>query len=166
MYEFEGPSGLQRVTLSALLGLWILAAGWLLLSRGIAVVVMFSLLGGTQPDPVGSLTVIGLLMFAVGSWLNTYSEWQRYLWKARPENKGRLYTGGLFAYAMHINYFGDVVLFTGLALITQSWQALVVPVLMVCGFVLINIPTSDWHLAERYRLGHAQRLTLRCPAEA
>jgi hypothetical protein len=44
---------------------------------------------------------------------NGLSELQRYRWKRQPQNAGRLYTGGLFAYARHINYFGDQELFTG-----------------------------------------------------
>ena len=47
-------------------------------------------------------------------------------------------TRGLFGYARHINYFGDVVLFTGWALMTGR------PAL------LVNVPAQDRYLAERY----------------
>jgi len=56
-----------------------------------------------------------IALFILGSCLNSCSEWQRMKWKEKEENKGRLYTKGLFRYSMHINYFGDTVLFTGLA---------------------------------------------------
>jgi hypothetical protein len=63
----------------------------------------------------------------LGSALNTGAERQRYRWKRRPENAGHLYTGGLFAYARHINYFGDQVLFTGWALITGRLWLFLIP---------------------------------------
>jgi steroid 5-alpha reductase family enzyme len=62
--------------------------------------------------------------------INTGSELQRRKWKQQPENAGHLFTGGLFRYAMQINYFGDELLFTGYALIRGSMWALLVPVVM------------------------------------
>ena len=55
----------------------------------------------------------GLALYVLGSYLNTWSEVDRCLWKKDKRNKGKLYTKGLWRYSMHINYFGDVVLFTG-----------------------------------------------------
>lgn len=52
---------------------------------------------------------VAMALFVLGCTLNTGSELQRYLFKARPENKGRLYTGGMFAWSMHINFFGDIL---------------------------------------------------------
>ncbi|MGH8880780.1 MAG: DUF1295 domain-containing protein, partial [Stackebrandtia sp.] len=70
--------------------------------------------------------------------------------KARPENRGKLYTRGLFRYSMHPNYLGDVTLFTGFALVTGSLWALAIPVIMAAMFIFINIPMLDKYLAERY----------------
>ncbi len=38
--------------------------------------------------------------------LNTVSELLRKSFKDNPVNQGKLYTGGLFKYAIHINYLG------------------------------------------------------------
>ena len=38
---------------------------------------------------------LGILLFALGSWMNT-SEHTRYLFKKDENNKGKLYTDGLF----------------------------------------------------------------------
>ena len=53
---------------------------------------------------------MGILLFIIGSYINTYSEIQRKRFKDNPNNKGKLYTLGLFQYARHINYFGDILL--------------------------------------------------------
>ena len=110
----------------------------------------FALLGGTEQNPIGFLAIFGFILYLFGSYLNTASEYLRKIWKENAENKGKLYTGGLFRYSIHINYFGDFVLFTGFAMITRNIFAFVFPLLMFCGFVFINIPMLDKYLAEKY----------------
>ncbi len=92
---------------------------------------------------------IGLVI--LGSYLNTGSEWQRMVWKQKAVNKGKLYTKGLFKYSMHINYFGDTVLFTGFALLTGCYWALSVPVFITLGFLFYHIPELDNYLINRYK---------------
>jgi len=110
----------------------------------------FALLGGTNTASVGIVTFVGFVLYTVGSYLNTASEYSRHLWKQQPENRGELYTSGLFRYSMHINYFGDEVLFVGFAMVTGSVWALLVPVLMAVFFVGTNIPMLDDYLKKRY----------------
>lgn len=110
----------------------------------------FALVGGTNSQPIGLLEIFGIILYIIGSFLNTGSETLRKIWKQNPENKGKIYTEGLFRYSMHVNYFGDFVLFTGYALITHSLYALIVPALMFCLFNFINIPMLDKYLAEKY----------------
>lgn len=52
--------------------------------------------------------------------------------------------------SMHINYFGDVVLFTGWALLTATIWTLGLPLLMLLMFIFMHIPPLDEYLAERY----------------
>jgi len=110
----------------------------------------FAKVGGSNQQPIGLIELVGMLLYIIGSYLNTYSEYTRHIWKKNPDNKGRLYTGGLFRYSMHVNYFGDTVLFIGFALITHSLIMLVIPFLMTANFVLFIIPTLDKYLAEKY----------------
>jgi protein-S-isoprenylcysteine O-methyltransferase Ste14 len=105
---------------------------------------------GFTPGPLGVIALIGIAMYVIGSLLNSVSEYLRKIWKDDPANAGKVYTGGLFRYSVHINYFGDVVLFTGFALVTGSAWALIIPALMVCLFVFYQIPALDKHLAEHY----------------
>lgn len=102
------------------------------------------------PVALSGLDVLAAVLLLAGSYLNTASEIQRKGWKADPANKGRCYTGGLFKYSMHINYFGDVVLFTGWCLFTASLWTLGLPLLMLLMFMFVHIPPLDDYLAERY----------------
>ncbi|MBL1437512.1 MAG: DUF1295 domain-containing protein [Rhodobacteraceae bacterium] len=110
----------------------------------------FVWLGGQSAAPFGMLDVLGLLLLGFGSYLNTFSEVQRKWWKADPTHKGQCYTLGLFRYAMHINFFGDIVLFSGWALLTANLWALGLPLLMGAMFAFIHIPGLDAYLAQRY----------------
>ncbi|AUQ74225.1 DUF1295 domain-containing protein [Phaeobacter piscinae] len=135
----------RKVDLSEGLGLAAFMAafeiGFLLLGAG--------LISGAAA-PFGPWDILGGALLLIGSAVNTGSELQRWQWKKQPESKGHCYTGGLFAYAMHVNYLGDSILFTGWAILTASLWAGVVPILMTGMFIFYHIPALDRYLADRY----------------
>ncbi|MGR3711855.1 MAG: DUF1295 domain-containing protein [Shimia sp.] len=135
----------RRVEFGEAIGLSLFIAvfeiGFLLLGAGV--------LSGT-PAPLGGIDVFAIALVLIGSYLNTGSELQRHRWKQDPANAGKCYTGGLFRTSMHINYFGDTVLFTGWAMLTTSWIAAIVPIGITLGFVFYHIPGLDAYLADRY----------------
>lgn len=120
-------------------------APWLL-----TIFVWLSLEGGMNPARPGWAGTAGVALFVAGSWMNTYAEYTRHRWKQRPENRGRLYTGGLFRWSRHPNYLGDVISFSGLALVAGAWPAAAIPALMLAGFVFVNVPVLDGHMQEHY----------------
>jgi protein-S-isoprenylcysteine O-methyltransferase Ste14 len=109
-----------------------------------------AVLGGRNAEPVGAFALVGIGLFAIGSYLNTGSELMRARWKKDPDHDRRIYDQGLFRHSMHINYFGDLVWSTGLALISGSVWIALVPVYMSFGFIFLHIPRLDRHLKERY----------------
>ena len=114
------------------------------------VLYAFANAGGNNKQVVGIVEVIGILLYLSGSYINTHSEYYRHIWKLEEKNRGRLYTERLFRYAMHINYFGDIVLFTGFAMITHRFSMLVIPSIMTLNFVFIIIPSLDRYLVKKY----------------
>lgn len=112
--------------------------------------IFLSIAAGTNPEPFGLAAAAGAVLFVFGSWMNSFAEYQRHVWKQRPENRGRLYTGGLFRYTRHPNYLGDLLSFSGLCLFTGRWITALVPALMLAGFVFVNVPVLDAHLAGHY----------------
>lgn len=135
----------RKVELSEGLGLALFIAifeiGFLVLGAGIVT---------GESKPLGSWDWVGIALLLYGSYLNTASELQRRAWKALPSSKGRCFTGGLFAYSMHINYFGDSILFTGWAMLTASVWAFSIPLLMTVLFIYYHIPPLDAYLSDRY----------------
>lgn len=164
--DLDQAESLRRVLLVSLSAIYLLrfiATTFVMLKRsmewseaatvGVWVVIIhgtMAYLGGTNTASVGVLAWLGVALYFIGSYLNTGSEYQRKLWKKDPAHNGKLYTEGLFKYSMHINYFGDVVLFTGFALVTGSPWAFIIPAIMGCMFAFLNIPMLDKYLAERY----------------
>ena len=126
--------GLSGFILPVEVGLCILAAG---VTRAV-------------PLPLGAVGALAVALVLLGSFLNTGSEVQRKWWKARPSSKGHCYTEGLFALSMHINYFGDTVMFTGWCLLSGVWWTLGIAVMMTGLFVFMHIPGLDQYLEHRY----------------
>ena len=116
----------------------------------VAYQIGFALLGAGETAPFGALGAVGVGLFLVGSYLNTWSEVERKRFKDDPANQGKLFTQGLFRYARHINYFGDLVWVTGWALATGNPWAAIIPVLLAAGFVFLAIPSLSAHLREKY----------------
>lgn len=100
--------------------------------------------------PIGIIELIGLVLFVFGTSLNMEPEFTRNAWKSDVANKGRLYTGGLFALCRHINYFGEVVSFVGFALVSSAWWNLWIPIVMGAGLVFVSVPELDTYLAAKY----------------
>lgn len=107
-------------------------------------------IGGNNMQQIGSVETIGILFFMFGSYLNSRSEYLRHIWKKRDENIGHIYTGGLFKYAIHINYLGDIILFSGLALVARDLLLLFIPGSMAFIFIGILIPLKENYLENKY----------------
>ncbi len=111
----------------------------------------FALLVYRTDIKIDALDYFSILLFLFGSFLNTFSELQRKKWKKKAENKGHIFTKGLFAYSMHINYFGDFLWVIAYALISRNWYSIFIPIFLFCFFVFFNIPKLDKYLSEKYK---------------
>lgn len=100
-------------------------------------------------SPVGWVDLASCLLVIIGVYLNFWPEIVRTKWKQLPQNRSRLYTGHLFAYVRNVNYLGDLLWETGLAMAT-GWVAAWVPVLTLLVFVFMHIPEKESYLAKRY----------------
>lgn len=95
-----------------------------------------------SPEP-GYLTLLdwaGISLWTIGFLVESVSDWQLTQFKKHPENKGKLYTSGLWKYTRHPNYFGEAVLWWGFVLIafsTGGYYTIISPVLMT--FLLMKV---------------------------
>ena len=115
------------------------------------VVYSYASAGGSNNQAIGAWEVIGLFMYLLGSYINTHAEYYRHVWKLKEKNRGLLYTRGLFRLSMHINYFGDIVLFIGLAMVTHRFSMVLIPLIMAINFIFNIIPSLDRYLEKKYK---------------
>lgn len=84
----------------------------------LCIYLLIAIAGGTNQTTLGLPGYFGLVLFATGSWMNSYSEYARKAWKERLQNRGKLYTHGLFRIVRHPNYLGDLISFSGLCMVS------------------------------------------------
>jgi len=108
------------------------------------------------PDGDGGspLVLVGGALFLAGFTLEAIADLQLRRFKANPANRGRLFTGGLFAWSRHPNYFGEMVLWWGLGLVafaaTGAGWAFAGPALLTWLLIRVSgIPPLETLLAER-----------------
>lgn len=94
---------------------------------------------------------LGVVAFIVGMAVETVSEKQRTVFKRKAENKGKVFKGGLFKYARHINYTGYTLWRSGFALAGGGWfWAALSFGFFNYNFAASAIPVMDGNCEERY----------------
>lgn len=103
---------------------WTLQGLWVFLTAGAALAAITS---------SGSTPLYGWAWFGVALWLagfaiETVADEQKRRFRRDPANQGRFITTGLWAWSRHPNYFGEILLWTGVAWVAApalvSWQHL------------------------------------------
>jgi len=76
--------------------------------------------------PLGIAAWIGLAIWIIGFAIEITADMQKKRFRAVPENKGRFIQSGLWGWSRHPNYFGEIVLWIGVAVVAapalQGWQ--------------------------------------------
>ncbi|QJY50144.1 DUF1295 domain-containing protein [Pseudonocardia broussonetiae] len=70
-----------------------------------------------------TVTVLGVLSWAVGFFFETVGDAQLAAFKADPANRGQVMDRGLWRYTRHPNYFGDAAVWWGLTLLALHHPA-------------------------------------------
>jgi len=104
------------------LNVWTVQALWVTFTAGAALAAITS--GARKPlDPIA---LLGLLIWALGFGIEITADAQKTRFTADPANKGRFIDTGLWKRSRHPNYFGEIVLWVGVALVAlpvlQGWQ--------------------------------------------
>ncbi|CAK0884840.1 unnamed protein product, partial [Prorocentrum cordatum] len=112
--------------------------------------------------PTAASELLALPVFFIGAYLNFAPEYDRFVWKGDPTNRGHLYTEGWFGICRHPNYFGEVLSFVGFALASSAWWNIWVPAVMGVGLAFFSVPELDTYLSQRYAVewaAYAERVT-------
>lgn len=118
---------------------WTIQGLWVLLTAAAALAIIT---GGVR-TPLGALGIVGIAVWSIGILIEIIADGQKSKFRNDPGNKGKFINVGLWAWSRHPNYFGEIVLWTGIAIIAVpilhgwQWATLISPVFVA--FLLIKV---------------------------
>ena len=132
---------------------WTLQGLWVTFTAAAALAAITS----TTRAPLGWPALIGFIIWTVGMYFEVLADAQKSAFKANPENEGKFIRSGLWAWSRHPNYFGEIVIWIGAAIIAlpvlQGWAlvTLISPVWVVLQLTLISgIPMLEDKAEKRW----------------
>jgi len=121
------------------LNVWTIQGLWITFTAAAALVGITT---ATRKDLDG-FAIIGFLVWVFGFAFEVIADNQKSRFNADPANKGKFIQTGLWSYSRHPNYFGEIVLWAGIAIIAipvlQGWQwvAMISPIFVT--FLLTRV---------------------------
>ena len=135
------------------LSAWTLQGLWILLTGAAAIAIITT----TQREPLGVVAYVGIAVWMVGFVIEVVADQQKAEFKRDSANDGRFITTGLWAWSRHPNYFGEITLWTGVAImaipVLSGWQfvVLISPVFVAVLLTRISgIPMLESRADERW----------------
>lgn len=130
------------------LQVWTIQGLWVLLTLGCALAALTS----QRTEPLGVTALVGAAIWLAGFAIEVVADLQKSRFRADPANAGRFISTGLWAWSRHPNYFGEIVLWLGIAIIAlpvlESW-ALVTLISPIFVYILLTRVSGIPLLAER-----------------
>lgn len=116
---------------------WTMQGLWVPLTLAAGLVVFTS----ERTVALDTFAAVGTLLWVIGFAIESIADAQKRIFKSSPANDGEFIRTGLWAWSRHPNYFGEILLWVGIAVVAlpvmQGWQyaALISPVFV---FILLN----------------------------
>lgn len=132
---------------------WTLQGLWVSFSLAAALAAITS---EAKSEP-GVFAVAGLLVWLLGFGIEVIADRQKRQFRAASENAGKFISTGLWAWSRHPNYFGEIVLWIGVAIIALpvlrgwQWLTLISPVFITILLTRISgIPLLEARADEKW----------------
>ena len=95
----------------------------------------------SYPAGITLWDLAGIVFWVLGFFFQAVGDWQLAKFKAKPENRGRVMSRGLWAYTRHPNYFGEALMWWGIFLITTAvpygWWTILSPLIIT--YLLLKV---------------------------
>lgn len=132
---------------------WTIQGLWVLLTAAAALAIITT----TERQALGWIAYLGIAIWLVGFAIEAVSDRQKSDFKKDPDNEGRFISTGLWAWSRHPNYFGEITLWTGMAImalpILSGWQwvVLISPVFVTVLLTRISgVPALERRADEKW----------------
>lgn len=119
-----------KPSLIRFLNVWTIQGLWVTFTMAAALVAITT----TTRKELDVFAIIGFLLWVFGFAIEIVADSQKSRFNANPDNKGKFIQTGLWSRSRHPNYFGEIILWVGVAVIAlpvlQGWQwaAMISPV--------------------------------------
>lgn len=70
----------------------------------------------TKSVEISYFSIPGLLIYCTGLLIESFADYQKFIFKKNPKNEGKFTNIGLWKYARHPNYFGEMLVWWGVFL--------------------------------------------------
>ena len=90
---------------------WTLQGTWVFITAGAALAAIMT----PNASPLGNVFFVGVAMWVVGMGIEVIADSQKSAFKANPVNEGKFINTGIWARSQHPNYFGEILLWAGVA---------------------------------------------------
>ncbi len=132
---------------------WTIQGLWVLLTLAAALAIIT----GDDRQSIGWWAGIGIAVWVAGFTIEVVADRQKSAFKTDPANEGRFITSGLWAWSRHPNYFGEIVLWTGIAIMALpvlsgwQWVTLISPVFVTLLLTRVSgIPMLEARAEKRW----------------
>jgi steroid 5-alpha reductase family enzyme len=122
------------------LSAWTLQGLWVTFTLAAALVAITT----ATRRALGLFALMGFLVWVFGFAIEVVADAQKSRFRADPRNRGKFITTGLWARSRHPNYFGEIVLWIGVALIALpvlrgwQWVTVISPVFVALLLILVS----------------------------
>jgi len=101
---------------------WTLGGAWVFITMAAGLAAITS----TTQQAIGIPFFIGTALWVIGFGLEVVADSQKTSFRRQPENAEKFITTGLWQYSRHPNYFGEIILWLGIAVmaapVLSGWQ--------------------------------------------
>ncbi len=132
---------------------WTIQGLWVLLTAAAALAIITT----NERKELEWLAYLGIAVWLVGFAIETVADQQKSAFKKDPANKGRFITTGLWAWSRHPNYFGEITLWIGVAIIAipilsgWQWVVLISPIFVTLLLTRVSgVPMLEKRADERW----------------
>ncbi|MEM9171065.1 MAG: DUF1295 domain-containing protein [Pseudomonadota bacterium] len=132
---------------------WTLQGLWVVFTAAAALAVITS----AQRVPLGIVGILGLSIWLIGFIIEVVADNQKSHFKSDPANAGKFINVGLWSRSRHPNYFGEIVLWIGIAVVAlpvlKGWQfvTLISPVFVTLLLTRVSgVPLLERRSDERW----------------
>jgi steroid 5-alpha reductase family enzyme len=132
---------------------WTLQGLWVLFTAAAALAIITA----EDRQPLEWVAYLGIAVWLAGFAIEVMADRQKSQFRQNPANKGRFIDTGLWAWSRHPNYFGEITLWTGIAIMAVPilsgwrWVVLVSPVFVTLLLTRISgIPMLEKRADEKW----------------